>query len=260
MSVRELLEWWNLIYLLPLLLSVVWLVSMMLGGGHEGDGAHAAGHGLHDVGDLAHHLHMDAGHGADAGGHGAHDAAAGGASHHAGAHGAHDHAGSEDRGPAQGSQTSLAASLLGIGRTPITIVVGTLLLCWGAIGLFVNRMLGGSQVPGPVYILPSLAITAVASLVFTRLVSGAVGRVMPTTESYAVSHHGLVGRLGTVVYPVSETSGTVQVADASGTLHRLMARTAPGAAPIPMDRSILIVDLEESTGRYIVQESPSAVL
>lgn len=151
---------------------------------------------------------------------------------------------------------SRALTLLGLGRTPITLVLGTLFLCWGAIGLLVNRLLGVHQAPGVFAIGLSLAITAVFAGAATRMVAGVAGQIIPATETYAIRQEDLVGRLGTAVYAVTEFAGTIQVSDSYGALHRVMACTPPGAGAISAGSPVLVIARQPEDGRYVVEKPP----
>lgn len=263
MSIDDLLQWWNLIYAAPLLISLVWIVVTIMSGVHgdvsHGGHAHADvghsmphglehGHGVtHDVGQAVHnvqHTVSDAlhGHHGAADGHG---------------HAGHDHAHSHE-GHAHGQDDGIYSKILwvlGIRQVPITLVFGIFMLCWGAFGLVVNRMLEGIFKYPAVYVLPSVGITFVASALLTRIMSSLVAKIMPGTETYAVTRFDMIGALGHAVYMVTETSGTVNIKDSYGTVHHAQCKAEPGAESIAGNTEVIVVDYDEDDKRFVVRVS-----
>lgn len=249
MSFQSLLEWWNIIYAAPLVVSLVWIVVTVLSGAHA-DGSHghvhAAGdHGLtHDIGHAASHaLH-----------HG--DAGVDGADHAQASHdAAHDHAHGHDHDGQQDSFLNRLLLVLGFGTVPITLIFGIFLLCWGAFGLVTNRVLGGILVYPAVYVWPSIGITFVVSSLFTRMSAAVIGRFMPGTETFGVTRFEMIGSIGHAVYAVSENAGTVNISDTYGTVHRVQAKTEAGAESIPSGAEVIAVDFDELDKRFVVRAS-----
>lgn len=257
MSINDLLQWWNLIYAAPLLVSLVWIVVTVMSGAHadasQGGHAHADvshgvshGHGvLHDVGQAVHNVEnavSDALHGHHGTGEG-HD------------HAAHDH---HHDAHAHGHDDGIYSKILwalGLRQVPITLVFGIFLLCWGALGLAVNRTLEGILRYPAVYVLPSVGITFVASAFVTRIMTSIVARVMPGTESYAVTRFDMIGTLGRTVYKVTETTGTVNIKDSYGTVHREQCKTETGAEPITANTEVIVIDYDEEDKRFVVRVS-----
>lgn len=240
MSINDLLQWWNLMYAIPLAVSLVWIVATIAsgvdsGGDHAGD----AGDGGHDLGHDVHADGGDGGHGDDLG------------DGHADGHDSSHDDGDQDHGDA-GDKLLV---LLGLSRVPVTLIIGVFLLFWGAFGLVMNRALEGPLRFPAVYIWPSMAVTLVLTVVLTRITSAVVARVLPGTESYAVNRMGLIGSLGHAVYKVTESSGTVNVQDSFGTVHRVQAKTEPDAEPVGSGREVIVVDFDEEDGRFVVRES-----
>jgi membrane protein implicated in regulation of membrane protease activity len=248
------LEWYYLIFLLPAGLSVLVLLLSGLsshgGGHHDAGGAHAGGDAMHGIHAHAHDLH--GGHGDAAHAHGAHAG-----SHDAGHGGDHGHDG--HHGAAHGEGTSLAQralSFFGIGRAPITISSGSLMLGWGLCGyVAVETLRPTLRLPG-VFILPSLGAAAAGALVFAKVFGEIAARLIPQDESFALTRDSLVGLTATVVYPVSETEGRIHVFDAFRTLHVEPARTAAGRPPIPRGADVTVVALDPEQDNLIVEPSP----
>ena len=233
MSFHDILQWWNLIYVAPLFVSVVWIVATLFSGVHAGGGGHAVSHGIghaaHGIGHVAHDIghavghavhHGDAGAGHDAA-HATHGHDAARARHGHGAHAVHTDAHQESFG-------SRVLSVLGIGQVPITLIFGIFMLFWGALGMTTNQFLAGILKFPLIYIWPSLGITFVVSFAVTRSLIAVIARCMPNTETYGVSRMELIGSLGRAIYPTTESAGTVDIKDTYGTLHRVQAKTEAG--------------------------------
>lgn len=101
----DLLQWQNLMFLLPLLLAVLYLLVLGLGG--DGHGHDAGVH--HDVG--VHH---------DAAGH-------------------HDHDAEHDAGH---GTVAKALSAFGVGKVPLSVLIVTMLVLWGGAGLMCSQSFG----------------------------------------------------------------------------------------------------------------------
>ncbi len=250
MGLREILQWWNVIYLAPLLVSLVWIVVTVVSGGLEGGGAgHDVGDGGaidHDVGDGD---FGDVGHDADVG-----DSDLGGAGHDTDTNGSSGHEASH----IHAHTTTLAHQvfwILGIGRVPITLLAGVFFFCWGVFGMAANQLFEGVLKYPALYIWPSMAVTFVASFVLTRSMAAIVGRYLPSVESYGVARFELVGSMGKAVLPTSENTGTVDIKDIYGTIHRVQAKTEQDAEAIPSGAEVMVLDFDEDDKRFVVRIS-----
>ncbi len=220
----ELLQWWNLIFLLPAFAALLYLLLLALGalpaeGGH-GDlhvepGLHVEIHGAH-IELHAHDLLDDVAHDGD---------------------------------PFRG-----ALSLIGVGRIPLSLVVMSFCFLWGFFGWVANQFFS-SVIPNPaLFIWPSLAVALVAAGAFTRLLAVRLGRLMPSTESYGASTRELVGRIADVRYAITETSGTVQLHNQYGSLYEVPARVRPGEPPIPAGERVILWRYDETEGAYLAAQ------
>jgi hypothetical protein len=125
MNAEWLLHWWNLIFLLPFGLALMYLALYTLSGVTFGDGD------LDHSFDADHDLGADAGHDLEAD----HDMDA-------------DHDPGND-GPASGHASGPLAALswLGVGRVPLSILLMVLLLTWGVVGFVANARRHISRFP-----------------------------------------------------------------------------------------------------------------
>lgn len=230
----EWLEWYYLIYLLPAAVAIfVLLMSGLAGhdGGHTDGGAD-----MH----MDAHFHADPLH--------AHFGDA-----HAHAHLGHD-AGHHGDVHADGDGPGALYRLLGffgVGRAPLTIVVGSLMIGWGLCGLAATAVLR-EMFPGNLSFIPFAGVAAGFGALFTAKVFGELtARLMPGDESFAVSRNELVGLTGTVIYPVSDELGRIHVWDRNRTLHAESSRLADPGPPIERGTAVLITAMDPS-GRYLL--------
>ena len=258
MSFHDILQWWNIIYAAPLVVSLLWIVATVLGGAH-GAGSHGhvhAGHGVtHDIGHGIGHAAHDVGHALHHGHVGADGAGHAQAGHHD-VHAPGDHSqGHTHTGPETDSMMWRVLLVLGFGKVPITLIIGTFMLFWGVLGLLVNSGLANVLKYPVLYFVPSLWITLISTLFITRLMIAFIGRVMPGTETFGITRLEMVGSIGHAVYPVSENAGTVNISDTYGTVHRVQAKTGPGGEPIPAGTEVIAVDFDEQDKRFVVVKS-----
>ena len=139
---------------------------------------------------------------------------------------------------------------LGGGKAPLMLVVETLLLIWGIVGLGVHVTMGAEQ---PLVLLWSIPISLGATLLGTRYVAIGMSKLMPLAETAAIRRIELVGYVGRVVLPVSEQSGTIHLEDRHGTLHRVRARSKHGA--LGMGQQVLITGYNTEHEFYFVEET-----
>ncbi len=218
----ELLQWWNLIFLLPAVAALLYLLLLALGalpaeGGH-GDtgvdldlGAHFDFHGPHieiHPGDIPDDL------------------------------------------PTESDPFRGALSLIGIGRIPLSLVLMSFLFLWGFFGWVANLVFQGVIASPALFIWPSMAVALVGSVALTRLFAVRLGRLMPATESYGAAAQELVGRVADVRYALTETNGSVQLYDRFGSMHEVPARVRPGEPAIPAGERVVLWRFDAGSGVY----------
>lgn len=215
----NLLQWWNLIFLLPAVAALLYLLLMALGAapteGHDaGFDLHADIDGEVDL-DVDGDAHVETGE----------------------AHG-------------NGDPVPSVLSLIGVGRIPLSLVLMSFAFLWGFFG-WAGNLAFGTILPAPgLFIWPSLLLALVAATVLTRSLAAGLGRLMPATESYGAGAQELVGRMADVRYPLTESSGTVQLYDRFGSLHEVAARVLPGETAIPAGAKVVLWRYSEPAGAY----------
>jgi len=212
----ELLQWWNLIFVLPFAGALFYVLMLCVGvfpGDHgadlDADADVGIGHGLDHVHDLEPGL------------------------------------------------LGRALSFLGIGRVPLSIIVISFCFLWGFLGFASNTLLK-SILPSFFFVWASMAVALVFSIALTRGLANLLAKVMPATETYAVSLEQLTGKWGESVTKIDETFGQAQVADDSGTLHTVQCLVEGGKEPIPRGAQVLLLYFDKQRGLFlVVPEGPA---
>lgn len=227
----DLLEWWNLIFLLPALAALLYLALLATGTvSSESD--------LDTDVDVDIDADVDADLDTDAGS----------------VHGVEHTLGAEQ--DQSGSRFGEALGFLGFGRVPLSIILLTFCFLWGFAGWATNTILKGALDRPAVFVVFSLAVATTTAVVGTRSVARGLARVLPSTESYGSSERDLVGRLAKVRDPITEHQGRVQLYDAHRTLTEVPARIKPGEAEIPARTEVLLLSYDRQRGVYYVLADP----
>ena len=240
MPVKLLLSWWNLIYIVPFGLALVYLlIYVMTGIG-----------GDHDAGDVGAHVDLDADADADldadADADADLDADADGDGDGEGEHVDSDMpvhvAASVDHGGGGGGPLATALSFIGVGKAPISVLIVMLLISWSIIGFALNQII--YQLWPTEWLPPLLSLPAAffGSLFATAGLARVLGRWMPSTETSARRKDQLVGRKGKAIYAIDEKFGLVAVRNAEGDLFQVPGRTRAGVAGIAAGAEVVLFD------------------
>lgn len=233
----SLMNWWNFIFALPLAVGILLGVLFVLTG-------------IIDTGDLSAGDHADA-HGGDL---------------HADAHGGDTSTGGE---PTEGTADHTGddhSSLLdfvkvfGVGTgVPITVLLPTLMMVWGIVGLGMNQLLQ-PLLKLPALYAPLSAVLAVGGMALFGQLAGFVARRLGLFDTTpAPTRHDLVGCSGYAVYSITETEGTANIKSHTGDILRVSCRTHPGHPPIPAGTELLVVGYNEAEGDYFVEPHPFSI-
>ncbi len=132
-------------------------------------------------------------------------------------------------------------SWLGLGRVPFLIWVASLLAGFGLAGVLLQS--AASALIGPLPALLAALIALPPGLLFAREVSTLVARIMPKTESSAVSRRRLGGRVGTITQGTARPGNPAEarVRDAYGNLQYLRVVPADGIEAIEQGSDVLIL-------------------
>ncbi len=252
MTAAWLLSWWNLIFIVPFLLALVYLGVYAASGwtfGEDFDADHdlAVEHDVtvehdvdldHDVAvehdaDIDHDATVDADHDVD------HDAV------HDTEHGAVTHGGSV-------SPHMALLMWLGVGRVPLGLVLMVLLLTWGAVGFMANNiarpLLPAEWMVGFI----SLPVALLGSMTITRSVTRLVGKYMPMTETSAKRRDAVLGQVGEAIYAIDDRFGLVSLRDKAHGVSQVPCRTGADCAPIAKGSAVLLVGYDANDRIFTV--------
>lgn len=224
MTLQYLLEWQNLIFILPFVGAVFLLLTMAMGGiSSEAEIDHNIDID-HDL-DLAHEVDLDHGleHNVDL--------------HH---------------------ETSLplrVLSFFGVGRVPVSVVIVSFCLTWGLTGWtsnqFINKIL-----PWPwLYVWASVVIALLLATVLTRWIAHGLAKIMPSTETQATKAYDLIGKEGTTLHTVTTRFGEIRVRDKFGNLQSVNCRIKTGDPEIPKGTRALLMSWQSEGRFYLVQRN-----
>ena len=252
MNPQALLAWWNLIFVVPFGLALVYLALYTLGGVTFGE-ADADGDFDHDV-----DAHVDVDADADA------DVNADGDLHadadtHIDADADHDVDHDVEGDGATGGHTSLhaaALAFLGVGRVPLSVLLMVLLMTWGATGFVVNQIAAMRLGGGAGVAMVSIPIAALAALALTRMLVRAIDRWLPLNETTARRRHELLGRAGEAIFPIGAQFGLAAVRDDRGELYQVPCRLDPETdAPLPKGSRVRLVAYSAKNKSFFVTAS-----
>jgi membrane protein implicated in regulation of membrane protease activity len=237
MNAEWLINWWNLIFLLPFALALFYLALYTVSGITFGDSDLDAQADLDtdaDLdadGDLDHDL--DADHDLD-----------------------HDADADSDHG-ANESPALAVLSWLGVGKVPLSIMLLVLLLTWGAVGFVANAALATR---GATAAWVSIPLAATSSLFITRTVVMLIARYLPLYETTARRRHALLGSTGEAIFAINDKFGMAAVRDDTGELFQVGCRVEHDEA-IPKGSTIKLVSYNAKQGLFgvIREESNAAV-
>jgi len=235
----SLLEWWNFMFLLPL------LSGLLLGVGIVASGAMA------DLGDAE---LADAGFGdvdlADAD-FGEFDAVTVDADS--------DFSGSEassldaDLSEAEASDVfAQILSFFGIGQgLPLSVMLPILLVTGGLSGLLLNGFLARFLASAFVFAPLSFVVSIVTSAFTGQLVAKSLASVLKAKPT-AISTGGLIGLTGKAVYTISSTRGVAHIKDPYGNIHRISCFTEL-EQPIAANQAIQVIAFDTKRRSYLVE-------
>lgn len=229
MNLAWLLGWWNLIFVAPFAVALLYLGVYTLSGVGFGD-ADADAHVDVDAdadADLDTDADLDADSDLDADADADIDADADGEAH------------GEANSGEQSSFHMLALSWLGVGRVPLSLIAIVLLLTWGASGFVTNALV--RPLVGWHAARLSLPVAAVVSLFVTRAIVLFMARFVPLNETYALHRGQLVGCVGEALYGINESFGMAMVRDDRGDLHQVTCRVGAGIDPVPKGTKVTLV-------------------
>jgi len=219
MELSELLQWWNLIFVLPFIGAVIYILLI---------GTAAPDHGVDAHADASVGLDHGVDHALDAG----HDL-----SH-----------------PDASVSVGRALEFFGVGRVPLSIVLPMFWIIWSFVGFVSNTLLARLIAAQPAYVLVSIVMATVIAATITGQVARMFARFMPRTQTYGVDREDLVGSVGVAGYPgVSQRFGEARVYDVHNNQHIVACRIRLDGDPVKTGEKILLIDYDRNNRVFLVE-------
>ncbi len=265
--------WWNVVYLLPLAVALLYMILYIV-----------TGLGELDV-DLDPDVDLDAGIEADADleaeasfqaeadaegdVHG--DAAAGSASAGSAASVVHlgDVTGQPHqfaRGTPRPRRLLRLAVWVGVGHLPFSLLILVLVCSWSILGIVCNILLATEGAfaetfsASPQWLFwVSLPLATVGSMWLTHLISHHLGPYLPRSDSSIKRKQEFVGGEGQALYDITDEFGLLAFRDHEGTLHQLPVRVQPGSGSLTKGSACRIIGYDSSSRLYWVTASEAVV-
>jgi Protein of unknown function (DUF1449) len=156
--------------------------------------------------------------------------------------------------PAQASSSASGTflSALGLGEVPAVLWLAILCGTIAAQGFFLQITLSntvGAMLPA----LPALAMTVPGGLWLTRKLSRLIGRLIPQSESYAISALSFNRRRGVVVVGIARAGHAAEVrfSDGFGTLHYIMCEPLDRSDAITAGTEVVILRTRDGKPRIV---------
>jgi len=160
---------------------------------------------------------------------------------------------------APGSILAGALSLLGVGRVPLSIVLMVLMLIWGMTGFFSNTLLWEKYQNETTLLVISIPLAFLASMLGTRLITAGMARWLPTHETYVQRRHELLGAVGEAILPIDSTFGMVAVRDVYGDLFHVGCRLHPNRPALEKGTKVKLIAYNGKQKIYYVTQHDSPV-
>lgn len=257
MTLQYILAWWNLIFVVPFALALLYLGLYTLTGITFGDAdAHIDGDFDADAdadADTAAEGHLQL----DADAHAESDCSGDGGHAEPQAHAevcanadteAHVH----PDAPAGHGPMMTMLQWLGVGRVPVSIVAMVLLLTWGWFGFITNMLMQNRIGPGLTLAAVSMTVAALGSILVTKAVIGLVARWLPTCETTARRRHELLGSVGEAIFAIDESFGMTSIRDTQGDLYQVPCRVGTGEPAVPRGQRVKLVAYNAKHGIFQV--------
>jgi len=115
--------------------------------------------------------------------------------------------------------------LFGIGRVPFSIILLTMNMLFGVIGLCFSMILEPIFKYSIIYGPLSIGIAFIGVVFFTGKICRGIGSFMPSNESYVRTAEDLIGKEGMAYTDIDAKFGIAQVRDNNKMLHKIICQS-----------------------------------
>lgn len=149
-----------------------------------------------------------------------------------------------------GSNNALSRLLgwLRVGKVPLLMLLVTLLIAFGCLGLGIN-LLAGNLLGFYLPLWLSVPVAFLAALPATRVGAKILEFILPKDETSAVSLDNLIGREAKITLgaATSDKAAEARVTDQHGTSHYILVKAEQGHGPFTTETPLLLVRRTDST-------------
>jgi membrane protein implicated in regulation of membrane protease activity len=228
MDLKWYLEWYNLIFILPFVAGIIYLLFSIVGGSSDHDVGHD--HDISSDHDVSHdhgtnsHVHMDA-------------------YPDTHIHSDHDN---------DFKFLSKVLDLLGIGKTPLSIIILSLFTLWAFFGFCANMV--SMEKFGMVYPLISVAIAFFGMIIFNYLLVRFLAKFVPTSESHGSSYQDLIGNEAQALYTITKDSGMITLYDKHKNYQQMPCVLSPDSSDTKVEpnENVKILSYDAEKKAFIV--------
>jgi hypothetical protein len=150
-----------------------------------------------------------------------------------------------------------ALGFINVGKVPLTIIIATFLMFWGITGFTVNRIILRSLGSFPsVFIMASCASALVVGIIATKFLSGIIARMFPMVETYSSSNESLLGQVAQVVSgQVTSKFGRAKIKDQYGNELTIFCKIPDGKEALKRGDEVVLVDYDPSDNKFEVTKA-----
>jgi hypothetical protein len=146
-------------------------------------------------------------------------------------------------------------SFIHFSEVPLMMLIAVFFLTWGMVGFTLNHVIvSGLKTFWAPLIIPSLAITFVISILFTKLFAKAISLVAPTAEKGVTSIRELVGQTARVISgKVTTKFGQARLRDDLGHSITVFCKIRAGSEMPKQGDEVLLLDYDEVDRKFEVE-------
>jgi len=141
----------------------------------------------------------------------------------------------------------------GVGRVPLSVLLMVLFFAWGFLGFAANALARETPAIAAAPWQVSIPVALLGSALAGRAGSVVLGRWLPATESYARDRATLVGRPGAAVLRIDEHFGLAVVRDNRGNGHQIPCFVRAGESPIEKGGALVVAAYDPTTRLFHVR-------
>jgi len=153
-----------------------------------------------------------------------------------------------------------ALGFVNVGKVPLTIIIATFLLFWGVSGFMCNGIIQNALGDFPsMFIMASSGVALVVGIIGTKFLSGVIARLFPSVETYSSDNQALLGLIARVVSgEVTTKFGRAKVEDTYGNVLTVYCKIPEGKEAPKRGDDIVLIDYDPSDKKFEVTKADFA--